>query len=385
MKPSDWQDVARSVHASGRKLVIAATGGGTGAISALVQTPGASRTVLEAVVPYSLRALVDWIGGVPDQACSEATARAMAMAAFMRARALAPDAEPAALVGVGFSGSLATDRAKRGERRVHVATQTATRTWAGGLSLDATPPDRSADERLATEVLLTSLAGGCGIDASRSGLRCAGGVGEDASNSLSDLLLGARRCVIASAGGRSQAADDATVAAIKLVFPGAFNPRHAGHLRMAEIAERRLATPAAWELSIANVDKPPLDFLTLRERVDPLAFDDPPRTIVLTRAATFREKAAIFPGATFIVGADTIARIGEPRYYGGDFAARDTAIEDIARQGCRFLVFGREADGRFQTLGGLALPERLRALCDGAPESEFREDVSSTQLRASRE
>jgi hypothetical protein len=81
--------------------------------------------VLEAVVPYSLAALVDWIGGKPDQACSEATARAMAMAAFMRVRELAPDADVEKLIGVGCTASLATDRPKRGERRIHVAVQCA--------------------------------------------------------------------------------------------------------------------------------------------------------------------------------------------------------------------------------------------------------------------
>src|SRR5688500_5832183 len=84
--PTDWHDVARAIHGSGRRMVIAVTGGGSGALAALLQTPGASRSVLEAVVPYSFTALVDWIGGQPDQACSEATARAMAMAAFERAR-----------------------------------------------------------------------------------------------------------------------------------------------------------------------------------------------------------------------------------------------------------------------------------------------------------
>src|SRR5262245_24531136 len=80
------ETIPRAIHASGRHFVIALTGGGSGAIGLLLQTPGASRSVLEAIVPYALPALADWLGGVPDQACSAPTARAMAMAAFERAR-----------------------------------------------------------------------------------------------------------------------------------------------------------------------------------------------------------------------------------------------------------------------------------------------------------
>jgi hypothetical protein len=108
---------------------------------------------------------------------------------------------------------------------------------------------------------------------------------------------------------------------------------------------------------------------------------DNARSIALTRAPTFREKAEAFPGATFVVGVDTLLRIAEPRYYGDDHAKRDAAIAEIAERGCRFLVFGRELDGRFVTLGDLNLPTELRRLCDEVPESEFREDVSSTELR----
>ena len=165
------------------------------------------------------------------------------------------------------------------------------------------------------------------------------------------------------------------------VFPGAFNPPHAGHLRMAEIAEERLGLPVAWELSIANVDKPPLDFIAMRERVAALRTEDDARPIALTRAATFREKAELFPGATFVVGADTIERMAEPRYYGGDAARRDAAMAEIVRLGCRFLVFGREVNGKFMTLGDLNLPVELRRICDEVPPGEFREDVSSTDLR----
>jgi hypothetical protein len=132
------------------------------------------------------------------------------------------------------------------------------------------------------------------------------------------------------------------------------------------------------EMSIVNVEKPALDFLEIADRCNDLA-EFP---IVLTRAATFAEKADVIPGAVFLVGADTIARIGDPVYYGDDTRKRDSAIAALAARGCRFLVFGRTIGTRFSNAADLPLPSALRALCEFVPESEFRVDVSSTEVRA---
>jgi hypothetical protein len=44
-------------------------------------------------------------------------------------------------------------------------------------------------------------------------------------------------------------------------------------------------------------------------------------------------------------------------------------------------VFGRFLNGKFTTMSNVELPAALRRLCDEVPESAFREDVSSTELR----
>ncbi|MEZ6070143.1 MAG: hypothetical protein R3C10_07645 [Pirellulales bacterium] len=133
-----------------------------------------------------------------------------------------------------------------------------------------------------------------------------------------------------------------------------------------------------FELSIENVDKPPLDYLEIERRCGQFAGVG---AVCLTRAPTFLGKAELFPGATFVVGADTIIRIAAPRYYGNDPAACRAAIQRIAALGCRFLVFGRLDDNGFVTLADLSLPSELRAICDEVDEDAFRADVSSTELR----
>ena len=73
-----WTQLISGVQRSGRKAVLAITGGGTGAIAELLRVPGGSALLLEAVVPYDARALADFLGRAPDQASSPETAVAMA-------------------------------------------------------------------------------------------------------------------------------------------------------------------------------------------------------------------------------------------------------------------------------------------------------------------
>jgi hypothetical protein len=378
MDEFELHNAMERIHGSGKRLVVSTTGGGSGAIAALLEVPGASATVLEAIVPYAAAALEQWLSGAPDHYCSERTARAMAMAAFQRARVLvaaggSPDAT--AQRGIGATASLATTRPKRGPHRIHAAWQSAEITSVASCELAKSERTRLEEEQLATRLILHVVAEACGVDAISlldSPLRdSVQRRFQKAPAAWTELLLGERRSVIA---GEEAGAAQRTE---KILFPGAFNPPHAGHQRMAELAAARYGAAVTYELSIRNVDKPPLDFIEIADRLEQL---DGSR-VLLTRAATFVEKAALAPGCAFVVGVDTLERIADPKYYGGDVQHRDAAIAAIARQGCRFLVFGRTVDGRFSTLSDVAVPGPLRALCDAVSEAEFRADLSSTELR----
>ncbi|MBX3426519.1 MAG: hypothetical protein KF688_12630 [Pirellulales bacterium] len=384
--PHRATEISAAIHAHGRQFVLACAGGGTGAIAALAQTPGASRTVLEAVVPYSAAALTAWLGAAPEQACSDATARAMAMAAWQRARRLAPEAPIERLLGAGCTASLASDRPKRGAHRVHVAVQTATTTEVRSLGLTKDARSRDEEEIVAAALVLDALGDAIlGASSSRGALLAPlllPGEAIDASvatapQPVAALLAGRAAAACCDEQGTWRAASEfGTRRSPRALFPGAFHPLHEGHRRMAAIAAERLGRPVAFELSIANVDKPPLDFLEIAARAE--QFRGAP--LVLTAAPTFVEKARLAPGCVFVVGADTIARIAQPRYYGGE-ADRDEALAELATLGCRFLVFGRAEAERFATLGTLPLPPALSQLCDEVPEAAFRSDVSSTALR----
>jgi nicotinic acid mononucleotide adenylyltransferase len=171
---------------------------------------------------------------------------------------------------------------------------------------------------------------------------------------------------------------DPTASPPTILLPGSFNPLHAAHCKLAEVASGLLGNPAAFELSIANVDKPPLDRDEIERRLRQFVGRAP---VWLTRAPTFVEKARLFPGVVFVVGADTAERILSPRYYRD--ITLNAALSEIRSQGCQFLVAGRaDPNGRFFSLDDLSLSPAHRDLFNAIPLDVFRMDLSSTQLRS---
>jgi nicotinamide mononucleotide (NMN) deamidase PncC len=374
-----------AIHRSGHALVLAMTGGGATVIGELLAVPGGSASVLEAVVPYSWSALIEWLGGAPDQACSERTARAMAMAALQRARLLADDTmAPEKLIGVGCTASLASDRPKRGAHRYYVALQSYDGTTCYAEELEKGLRSRAEEEAIVMRAVLQLVAKHCGVPVAES----LSSTFQPAHPAARDLLMQRVGAVLlqASPTNKYDVVEQLTTGEARpgrrLLFPGAFHPRHAGHCQMAEWAAQQYGLPVEWELSLFNVEKPPLDYVEIAARLS--GFEAGER-VWLTRAPTFVEKARFFPGATFLVGVDTIVRIADARYYGQSEVARDEALAEIAALGCRFVVFGRRSEQGFLTLDDVSLPPALKAICDAVPEQAFRADVSSTELRRQQE
>jgi hypothetical protein len=365
------------LHTAPFSYVLAATGGGTGAAAWLLSVPGGSRTVLEVAVPYSEEALCDFLGRRPDSFCSAETARLMAGRALERARWLAPGSPVA---GIACTASLRSDRPKRGEHRFHLAIQTLHQTTVYSLTLAKESRQREDEEIVLDRVLLNAMAEALGI-AERVAVPLLPGetIVSDAlslPDEFAAFLAGQLPALCVEPDGRLRR--DGPLPAILL--PGSFNPLHSGHCTLAEVAARRLGAPAAYELTILNADKGLLAAEEVRRRLSQFAWR---AAVWLTRAATFPEKAQLFPGTVFVIGVDTAARIVQPRFYGDLEDRMNEALDALRSRRCRFLVAGRvNAEGAFLGLEDLDIPAAHRDLFSALSASEFRVDLSSTQLRA---
>jgi hypothetical protein len=373
----DVSDLVRAIHAAGHPSVLALSGGGSGAAARLLGVPGASRSVLEVVVPYHPDSMATFLRGRPARFCSPDTARALAIRCTERGAWLAPGQSVA---GIGCTASLTTERPKRGPHQAHIGVRTVSCLSTHSLVLTKGQRDRSSEELLVDRLVLNALADAVGLGA-RLSIDLLPGEEvhverHDPHDPVAAFLAGGNPVLCIEPDGRMRPDGER----LRLVVSGSFDPVHEGHWGMAKAASRLTGLPVVFELSAVNVDKPVLSAGAVRQRLQQFAWRAP---VWLTRAPTFLEKAELFPGAAFVVGTDTAERLLSPRYYEGSETRMVSALSRVRGLGCRFLVAGRvAADNSFTHLHHLAVPAELRDLFTGIPESDFRVDVSSTQLRA---
>ena len=388
MSPPDtaWQQLISALHGSGRKAALAITGGGSGAVGELLRVPGGSRLLIEAQIPYDELALAAFLGFAPAQACSSDTAIAMAQSARARAAKLVPVGTD--LVGLGATAALVSDRPRRGEHRFHIAFANAAGPNFTGAHctcvLAKGRRDRAAEEDLVSHAIVLWLARACGVAAPspRSLIDADEHYAETmvtagaAMDTIDQLLAGEFDRVTVQPDGQMMLSAPRP----GVLFPGSFNPMHEGHVSLARVAEELRQQPLAFEISVTNVDKPPLAGKTIRHRLTQFAWKSP---VELTRAPTFVEKSRLFPRTTFVIGADTAERLVAPKYYGDDEARMHVALEEIANSGGSFLVAVRsDAAGRVRALGDVPVPRRYTDLFTEIPEHRFRHDTSSSEIRA---
>jgi hypothetical protein len=159
-----------------------------------------------------------------------------------------------------------------------------------------------------------------------------------------------------------------------VLLSGSFNPLHKGHVQLLSAAVQVTGRTGLLELSLTNVDKPSPGLDEIDRRLHALGKQF---GVVLTCAPTFAEKAEVLPGAWFAMGYDTAIRLLDPTYH-DDIPAM---LSRFAELQTRFIVAGRLHKGTYQSLDHLAIPPGLPDLFVPIPQTLFREDISSTELR----
>ncbi|CAI5526160.1 unnamed protein product [Closterium sp. Naga37s-1] len=434
-----------AIHAAPARAVLAVTGGASQAVGWLVAVPGASQTVLEAVLPYSQRAFdqyVDatWHAQAQVQYVSRAAAQHLAFASYNRALSLAPIAQP--VVGVGCTCALVSSAPKRGAHRCHIAARSQGMLWEYSLLLSKEAlRSRQQEDDMASRLLIREVLEE----------RVAVGVYDSYMPSVLQVA-----CAVSAAptwASRWGAAGEGR----RVVLCGSFNPLHQGHtdLMAAALLEVRGGVPC-YEMAAWNADKGAIPVDEVERRVH--QFTAHGHMVVITRLPLFASKASLFPHSTFVIGYDTAVRLldvssslvlvvqrfltghpapsslpsapHQPKYYGNSHSSMMDVLHAIAHTGSDFLVAGRLVGATFQvrlsspppmcctglptpavtpslpagssvppsrpslsslptlppplpqSSDSLVVPESLRAMFRGIPEASFRADISSTEIRA---
>ncbi len=370
------QQLVQAIHDAPQQIVFVAAGAGSLALADLLSVAGASRTLLEALIPYSEASFDEFLGQTPDKYVTPEVASLLAGRAYARARRLAPAGHP--VIGLACTATISTDRPKRGEHRAHIATWQQDSVAAYDVYLEKGGRSRHEEEVLISNLMLNALAHAVPLTTQ---LPVAVGRADRLVTTktafglyVNKVAQGTLTCLGLGANGRILSAPP------RAILAGAFNPLHEGHIKLALAASHLLNTPVAFECTAVNADKPPLSAAHLLTRIAQFAGRWP---IWLSTAPTFVEKSRLYPGATFVVGYDTAVRVLHSRYYQHSQEKLLAALAEIRANQCAFLVAGRVGpDNIFHEIEELPVPPPFKDLFSGIPQQHFREDVSSTELRA---
>lgn len=351
--------LAARLRGSGARVFIAATGAGAGIQEILWRVPGCSSFFVGAAFPYEAGEIQGFLGFRPTRFASEETAIDLAHAAYLRALDVsAPDAR---VLGVGLTASVASTAAHRGDHRVHVAVTTSEGTIGCTLVLakasgqDARDSDGAATDELGLYALLHAAK-----------------IVEDTR--FQDWCAQSRERFFArpyfTADGRRRLESDLPSDAP--LFPGTFNPPHEGHVAIGS-TERGHAVPAVFAVCATPPHKEAVSVADLLLRSKMLQGHD---RLFTEGDPLYLDKARRFPGRTFLIGADALARMLEDRWG----APIEPMLEALARLGAHFRVNGRLIGEVYLTLDDVIarVPERFRSMFNTV---EGRWDVSSSEAR----
>jgi hypothetical protein len=364
-------EIIRDLGADAPRVFVLATGAGAGIQSRLWALPGCSNFLIGAGFPYEPEDTARHLGFTPEKYCDENIALDLAMTAYLRAVKSGSKA-----IGIGLAASVASTREHRGDHRIFVAAfgdggcYVASAVIPKGVGWE----QRGVDGLIADSMGLNILSRAMGLQVDPYIL----GVKFEPIEAMDKARARLFAHPYFKANGKRGTAAD--IDPLKtLIYPGSFNPFHDGHDKGGQEAlfmAYKYHQTLVHMTTINPVHKATLSVPELMQRVAGMQG----RNYLLSENdPLFLDKARAFPGAAFVLGADTLATMLDPKW-GIEIAP---LLEEFSALSTRFYVLGRLVKGEYKTSGDIIygnkdVDDSLDFLFKDVPG---RWDISSTELR----
>lgn len=396
--------IVSSIQQNSKPFVLLTAGGGVQCISELLSFGGGSRCFIKGSALWDRRAFASEVEVNPDKyesmgfVCPK-TSVFMALSAYKQAKECRPDEE---VMGIGVTCCLTYENERVGrQHKVYVTKMEKDRVFTAGFIFRPPsrnrflwPSERAYQESTISDFVLSVIAA--------HDERCIEDFKHHADLSTLEVhdthdKYGVMPLFLGEEHLWMNNPDDFDK--VDLLFPGSFNPPHAGHFSIVKHAEKVTGSNCYYEISIQNVYKAPITIHEINDRLEVFERLGLLNRVILTTCAKYVDKfIAVGPAAkknkvdsvTIVAGYDAFkylidsledSRLSEELYNQLSFPA-------VPEQ--RFLVFNRNVGGKnYDPHELLALDfsksehlvSLLRERTTVVDSSKFAMDISSSKIR----
>lgn len=376
----DRSAIEQLIAGPASRLYVVAAGAGATLQGRLWSVPGISGVLVGGAFPYDPGAVDELIGYTPEKYVAPDVACEFAQVAYRKALLSKREGKP---IGIGITASVAGTRIHRGLHQAFVAVfsdrqQLCARIlFEKGLGYEP----RAKDEDMTVALAMEMIYGEAGVPR-KNPFPVPYDAGETVEGTWrwvsAERVLGPRDLFLARPYFRANGTREAEPKSGKglLLVPGAFNPVHFGHFGMAKAAEDKSGLRATFAITL----KPPhKDALSISEAISRLEQFRGRDLIFGWDDALYLQKAERFPGASFVIGADVMDRILDPKW-----CPVDPMLKRFGELETTFYVADRTVNGETFTWAGVSRKydlQKREARWVWKP-IQGTWDVSSTEIRA---
>ena len=154
--------IIKKLHNNPYKLISVITGAGVTAITDMLSVPGASKTVLEVIVPYSKSALEFYKNAPIINHVSVKESQELALLAYRRGKNYIKNNED--YIAISCTAAISTIPQRKGEDRAHISWTNGKEIKSVSIYLSKMFRSRISQERLISDLIINSIAESFGID-----------------------------------------------------------------------------------------------------------------------------------------------------------------------------------------------------------------------------